>query len=199
MKVKTIDEVQREYASAVSSLTPPGYVPIVALLDHKGRKKRRDASAQNWSPSSGSVSIRFAEVSSVTAEAIPEKEPRSSPVLGELSPQLVTAVRALDAAERKSAFVALKWFRDHVLPAADAAWKSPAAGQEVIKDAIERGFFLTSKVPNPKAPAYPTTAIRLNRHRPEIQHILGSQPSKGFRPVQIGGEPLSETIIRDRR
>jgi len=60
---------------------------------------------------------------------------------------------------------------------------------------------LTSKVPNPKSPSYPVTAIRLNRQHPQVAAVLGEQDSAalGFQPVDIRGEPLSETVLRDRR
>jgi hypothetical protein len=116
---------------------------------------------------------------------------------------LAEAIRALDAAEHKVSFVSLKWFRDQFLPGFGVSWAAtPYAGQETIKEAIDRGLFLTSKVQNPKAPAYPVTAIRLNRDLPEIQRILASAPAvhnRVFRPVEIAGEALSQTIIRERR
>jgi hypothetical protein len=57
-----------------------------------------------------------------------------------------------------------------------------------------------SKVPNPKSPQFPVTAIRLNRLLPEIQAILGEQVADSdFRPVDIRGEQLSATVLRERR
>jgi hypothetical protein len=123
--------------------------------------------------------------------------------LAALPSQLSEAIRALDAAEHKVAFVSLKWFRDQFLPGFGVAWAAtPYAGQETVKEAIDRGLFLTSKVQNPKAPAFPVTAIRLNRDLLEVRQTLGSAPvvhSRIFRPVAIAGEALSDTIVRDRR
>lgn len=202
--LKTIEDVQNDYAQALRSLTPSGYSPIVALLDDGGRKKRRDASARNWDPVTGSISVKFVKEEAPTAslaKATEKTEPNADESM--LSQALAEAIRALDTAERRVSFVAIKWFRDQVLPGAGVSWAAtPYAGQDVIKEAIDRGLFLTSRVPNPKTPAYPTTAIRLNRQLPEVQRILGTSPTsvaRTFRPVEISGEPLSATVIRERR
>jgi len=135
------------------------------------------------------------------AKPMPDSQEKQS--VTALPAQLVEAVRALDAAEHKVSFVALKWFRDQFLPGFGVAWAAmPYAGQETVKEAIDRGLFLTGKVQNPKAPAFPVTAIRLNRDLSEVRQILGSAPvahSRIFRPVSIAGEALSDTIVRDRR
>ena len=75
------------------------------------------------------------------------------------------------------------------------------ARDQVLREAINDGIVLTSKVPNPKSPAFPVTAIRLNRQHPQVVTVLGEQetPAAGFQPVDIGGEPLSETVLRERR
>ncbi|HWF39626.1 MAG TPA: hypothetical protein VG322_13965 [Candidatus Acidoferrales bacterium] len=203
--MKSIEDIQSAYSKAVSALVPAGYRAEVALLDGNGRKKRKDAAAHNWDPLSGSVSITLKpEVSASQpekAKSISNSQGKQS--VAALPTQLAEAVQALDAAEHKVSFVALKWFRDQFLPGFGVAWAAtPYAGQETVKEAIDRGLFLTSKVQNPKAPAYPVTAIRLNRDLLEVRQTLGSAPvahSRIFRPVAIAGEALSDTIVRDRR
>ena len=113
-------------------------------------------------------------------------------------------VRALDRAEARPRyqFVALTWFRDLVLPGVGFQWtRSESLRHEVLKAAIARGFVLTSKVPNPKNPERPVTAIRLNRLLPEVQAILSQAASteNDFDPVSIPGENLSATVLRERR
>jgi hypothetical protein len=203
--MKSIEDIQAAYSKAVSVLVPAGYRAEVALLDGKGRKKRKDAAARNWDPLSGSVSITLKPEASVSYSL------RAKPILNSqekhsvttLPPQLTEAVRSLDAAEHKVSFVSLKWFRDQFLPGCGVSWAAtPYLGQEVVKEAIDRGLFLTSKVQNPKAPAFPVTAIRLNRDLPEVRQVLGSAPAahrRIFQPVAIRGEALSDTIVRDRR
>jgi len=72
---------------------------------------------------------------------------------------------ALAEAERGGhAFIALKWFRDSFLPRKAFRWNQhPESRQAVLAEAIQRGVVITSKIANPKTPAYPTTTIRLNR------------------------------------
>jgi hypothetical protein len=153
---------------------------------------RSDASVDRWSPRDGDeIRIRFTS----TTKATPP-----SPTPG----RLAELVRALDRAETRPGlqFVALKWFRDIVLPGEGLAWtQSVSDRQQVLKEAIDRRLLLTSKVPNPKAPQFPVTAIRLNRMLPDVQVILAqAQPAADdFDPVAIPGENLSATVLRERR
>ncbi len=116
---------------------------------------------------------------------------------------LADLVRALDRAESTPgyAFVALKWFRDVFLPSERLPWANSEARYDVLREAIDARLLLTSKVPNPKAPQYPVTAIRLNRLLPQVQAILSHTPSteNDFEPVPIRGESLSATVLRERR
>ncbi|MDP8991061.1 MAG: hypothetical protein M3N41_13390, partial [Acidobacteriota bacterium] len=179
--MKSIEDLADAYLKAVEPLVPPGYCPVVALLDAKGRKKKKNAAARNWDPLSGSVLITLK----------PDSPASRSKKAVALPTPLAEAVRALDTAEHKIAFVSLKWFRDQFLPTRGVAWAAtPYVGQETVKEAIDRGLFLTSKVPNPKAPAFPVTAIRLNRDLQEVKQILGSAPvarRRTFQPVPIAG------------
>jgi hypothetical protein len=70
----------------------------------------------------------------------------------------------------------------------------------VLRAAIEERLILVAKVPNPKAPQFPVTTIRVNRLMPEVRAILGggSLVDLGFHPIEIKGEPLSVTVIRER-
>jgi hypothetical protein len=52
---------------------------------------------------------------------------------------------------------------------------------------------LTSKIANPKTPAYPTTTIRLNRAEAGIP-----QDAQRFQPVDVQGEPVAVTIDAER-
>jgi hypothetical protein len=92
------------------------------------------------------------------------------------------------------AFIALKWFRDSFLPRKAFSWNQhPESRQMILAEAIQRGVVLTSKIPNPKTPAYPTTTIRLNRAEAGVP-----EEAQRFRPVAIHGEPLSSTLDDDR-
>jgi hypothetical protein len=102
---------------------------------------------------------------------------------------------ALAEAERGGhAFIALKWFRDSFLPRKTFRWNQrPESRQSVLAEAIQRGVVLTSKIANPKTPAYPTTTIRLNRAEAGIP-----EEAQRFHPVAIEEGTLAEAIDAER-
>jgi hypothetical protein len=209
----TNDEVEREIAQRISeilrelAILPVGYRCEVHLQckDRKGkdRKKRRDtAFIENWDPDTDSIRITFspAEEKGETAIADPSKTTSA----GSIEDRLADLVRALDRAEGRPGyeFVSLKWFRDTALAHEGFPWAADeSARHDVLREAIDRRWILTSKVPNPRPPNFPVTAIRLNRQLPEVSAVLGSRTTSlpAFRPVPIRGEPLSATVLRDRR
>lgn len=223
MKNLTIEEVESrleqglamlrstEYKSLetlLQPLIPRGFRVRVSLVDKNGRKKRKSASADNWSPSLGEVKINF-EPDVDSSPLMTERQ--AAPSIGRPSRQsdigasdpISDLVRALDRAESRPGyqFVALKWFRDVALAAEAFEWvRSDSMRQDILREAIERRLLLTSRVPNPKSPQFPVTAIRLNRLLPETQAILGDPGADNeFNPMDIRGESLSATVLRDRR
>ena len=117
---------------------------------------------------------------------------------GQLPPDIDDRIKELCAtlaeAERGGhAFIALKWFRDSFLPRKSFHWnQNPESRQMVLAEAILRGVVLTSKIPNPKTPAYPTTTIRLNRAEAGVP-----EEAQRFRPVAIQGDALSLGLSQD--
>jgi hypothetical protein len=177
---------------ALDVIAPKGFRPIVSLLEN-GRKKRRTASAETWSPATGEISISFerAEASeSRKSSPLSDVSPADSPALKEM----LSALQEAESAPGRS-FVALKWFRDEYLHSTGLSWaQDEQQRHSLLTQAINDGWILTSRIPNPKAPLYPTTTIRLNRQKA----AGGAPPTSRFRPVPIAGEPLSTTILRDR-
>jgi hypothetical protein len=183
---------------------PGRYQIRVSLLDANGRKKRSNASADNWSPESGRIEIRFEPAPEEQKTATPDEVSHTA----DFSPNSLETrlLKVLERAESTPGwnFVSLKKFRDEILPSepfapgafqpADVHW------QEAIRRAIEKRLILVGKVPNPKSPQFPVTSIRLNRLMPEVQQVLGL-PKKDlhFHPIHIKGEPLSVIILRERR
>jgi hypothetical protein len=102
---------------------------------------------------------------------------------------------ALAEAERGGhAFIALKWFRDSFLPRKAYRWNQhPESRQAVLAEAIQRGVVVTSKIANPKTPAYPTTTIRLNRAEAGMP-----DEAQRFHPIQIHGDSIAEVIQQER-
>ena len=205
---------------ALRFLAPPGYQAIVELCGENGRSKRRNANADSWTPEEDEVRIYFERVGDDGVEdADYEDAPRAaqprarasrtaSPAFedgnvadgnGNLPPDIDDRIKELCAtlaeAERGGhAFIALKWFRDSFLPRKAFSWnQSPESRQMILAEAILRGVVMTSKIPNPKTPAYPTTTIRLNRAEAGVP-----EEAQRFHPVVVQGEPLSEDIQEER-
>lgn len=213
IEMKTIKDVEVQVAKEVLEplknlgLLPEGYRCSVRLRG-ENRDKRRTASfsEKNWSPETDSICIKFKPISEKseieiqvvkrdTAAPVSPKVPNNAP--------LSDLVRALDQAESRPGykFVALKWFRDIAVPSAGFSWTSEESIRQILADAIDRRLILISKVPNPKSPQFPVTAIRLNRLMPEVASVLGIKETsvRDFRPVSIRGENLSATVLNDRR
>jgi hypothetical protein len=194
---------------ALRFLAPPGYQVIVELCSENGRSKRRGASADTWSPEDDEVRIYFerldgeepaprsSRVPRVVSSRLLEDEEDEADIL--LAVDLDTRVKelcgALAEAERGGhAFIALKWFRDSFLPRKSYRWNQhPETRQAVLAEAIQRGAVLTSKIANPKTPAYPTTTIRLNRAEAGIP-----EEAQRFHPVEAQGEPVAVAIDEER-
>jgi len=196
-------------ARALRFLAPPGYQAIVELCSENGRSKRRNATAEDWSPEEDEVRIYFERIDD--GEPAPRPVRSARPVLenhsdhgdegqeilipGDLDTRVKELCSALAEAERGGhAFIALKWFRDSFLPRKAFRWnQNPESRQSVLAEAIQRGVVLTSKIANPKTPAYPTTTIRLNRAEAGIP-----EEAQRFHPVPIQGESLAAMIEEER-
>ena len=194
---------------ALRFLAPPGYQAVVVLCSENGRSKRRDASADTWSPEEDEVRIYFERLDGaepvqrqnralrVAAAHAPEEdvEEENPPLPADLDARVKELCATLAEAERGGhAFIALKWFRDSFLPRKAFRWNQhPDARQAVLAEAIQRGVVLTSKIANPKTPAYPTTTIRLNRAEAGVP-----EEAQRFHPVEMQGEPVAVAIDEER-
>jgi hypothetical protein len=186
-------------------ILPRGYQCEVHL--HRGnRKKRRDAEFEgNWDPDTDSIRISFSPTEEGTEAVTGEMVVSSGTTSRESTEdQLLDLLRALDRAERRPGyeFVSLKWFRDAALAHEGLSWAADElARHNVLREAIDRRWILTSKVANPRPPHFPVTAIRLNRQMPQVNAALGTRAggAPALRPVRIRGESLSATVLHDRR
>jgi hypothetical protein len=199
---------------------PESFRLRVSLLQANGRKKRSNASADTWAPESERMEFWLEPSTAEKTEAHVEVQqaahvlPRSNTTRVEDSlvansgrvqvhPSEVELLRALDRAESTPgwSFVSLKKFRDEILPLEDIPFlRSDVERQNALRYAIDKRLILRGKVQNPKSPQFPVTSIRLNRLMPEVQEVLGeSQKDLDFHPIHIKGEPLSATILRERR
>jgi hypothetical protein len=194
---------------ALRFLAPPGYQAIVELCSENGRSKRRSASADSWSPEDDEVRIYFeridGEVSATMLNALGRAsiphvlgdgfEAEGSVAIADMDARVKELCAALAEAERGGhAFIALKWFRDSFLPRKAFRWNQhPETRQAVLAEAIQRSVVLTSKIANPKTPAYPTTTIRLNRAEAGIP-----EENQRFHPIEMQGEPVAVAIDEER-
>ncbi|MDR3772451.1 MAG: hypothetical protein P4L26_03830 [Terracidiphilus sp.] len=196
-------------ARALHFLAPPGYQAIVELCGENGRSKRRNAAADTWSPEDDEVRIYFERVDEGDSAPRPARAPRAAATRDEdedddgqeaqipadLDARVKELCAALAEAERGGhAFIALKWFRDSFLPRKAFRWNQhPESRQAVLAEAIQRGVVITSKIANPKTPAYPTTTIRLNRAEAGMP-----EEAQRFHPVAVHGESIAEAIEEER-
>jgi hypothetical protein len=197
-------------ARALYFLAPPGFQAIVELCGENGRSKRRNASADSWSPEEDEVRIYFERVEGDESAPRSPRAPRAAAqpayddddddgqeaiIPADLDARVKELCAALAEAERGGhAFIALKWFRDSFLPRKAFRWNQhPEPRQAVLAEAIQRGVVLTSKIANPKTPAYPTTTIRLNRAEAGIP-----EEAQRFHPVAMHGESIAEAIEEER-
>ncbi len=196
-------------ARALHFLAPPGYQAIVELCSENGRSKRRNASADTWSPEDDEVRIYFERIGDGEPPARSGRSPRVSlnhtaeeedldldaGLPGDMDARVKELCAALAEAERGGhAFIALKWFRDSFLPRKAFRWNQhPETRQAVLAEAIQRGVVMTSKIANPKTPAYPTTTIRLNRAEAGIP-----EEAQRFHPVAVQGDAAAEAIEVER-
>ncbi|MGA2205326.1 MAG: hypothetical protein ABSG10_01220 [Terracidiphilus sp.] len=195
-------------ARALRFLAPPGYQTIVELCSENGRSKRRNALADTWSPEDDEVRIYFERIEgeepaprlsraprAAASYAVGEDEEEAGALPADMDTRVKELCAALAEAERGGhAFIALKWFRDSFLPRKAFRWNQhPDTRQVVLAEAIQRGVVLTSKIANPKTPAYPTTTIRLNRAEAGIP-----EEAQRFHPVEVQGEPVAAAIEEER-
>ena len=194
---------------ALRFLAPPGYQAIVELCSENGRSKRRNALADSWSPEDDEVRIYFERIDadepgarssrmprSIVSRAVEEEVEEAEALLpADLDSRIKELCSALAEAERGGhAFIALKWFRDSFLPRKAYRWNQhPETRQAVLAEAIQRGVVLTSKIANPKTPAYPTTTIRLNRAEAGMP-----EEAQRFHPIEAQGEPVGVAIDEER-
>ena len=196
-------------ARALHFLAPAGFQAIVELCSENGRSKRRNAAADSWSPEDDEVRIYFERtdgtepaprpvraVHNVPEQDMDEEEDGQEALIpADLDARVKELCTALAEAERGGhAFIALKWFRDSFLPRKAFRWNQhPESRQAVLAEAIQRGVVLTSKIANPKTPAYPTTTIRLNRAEAGIP-----DEAQRFHPIAVQGDSISDAIEAER-
>ncbi len=207
-------DIQRDLEESLASLRgvslPPSlqglrhlpvvdHAPEVTIRYRGSRRIRGDADASYFNPGSCELVISFSpSVAHDPRDAgLGESEgPMEAVDLEQAALQLVAA---LSETERQRPFVALKWFRDKVLPQSGHGWAEEGrVRNSVLRHATDQRLVLTGQVPNPHQPLHPVTTVRVNRRHPRLQ---GPPPASrtAFAPVRIRGGAISDTVLDDRR
>ena len=215
--MKTIEQAELELTAKLQSLLSNTGLPLEGYrasvrLHGKQRDKKRSATVESFRAKTDSIVISFEAATTAgnpdNSDSGLQTAPRISASAHKAKQDSETEIDDLIGslarveARPGYTFVALKWFRDVALPGEGSAWtQSEAKRRQVLSEAIEAKIILTSKVPNPRNPQFPVTGIRLNRLLPRVKRALGlsGDDDLDFRPIEIKGEPLSATILRERR
>lgn len=122
-----------------------------------------------------------------------------SGVAGDLfsDPRFARFIRELDRLERVRRFVWIGYLAKERLP--EIGFHSNEVN-EVLDRSVDEGIITLGKTPNPKNPDYPATTVQLNHEHPMVVQVLDERGrANGFRPVAVRGEPVSVTLLRERR
>jgi hypothetical protein len=180
------------------------------LCSENGRSKRRNASADTWSPEEDEVRIYFERIDDgeprrahsraraagrAMATTTRTTTARKAVIPADLDARVKELCAALAEAERGGhAFIALKWFRDSFLPRKAFRWNQhPESRQAVLAEAIQRGVVLTSKIANPKTPPIPPPPSASTAPKPAFpRRRSASIPSRSMatpspRPLKRNG------------
>ncbi len=108
-------------------------------------------------------------------------------------------IREIDRLERGGAFVWVGFLAKNRLPQLGYSADEVNA---LLNDAIDEGIVTVKDVPSPKNPQFRAREVRLERTHSLVRAALTRQAGNGgstyVRP-KVRGEPVSETIIRERR
>jgi len=136
------------------------------------------------------------KVSAPTEHTIPEL--RSVVSTGDVDPVVERVIRELRTQERRRDFIWAGFVVKDLLPSLGLDERE---SQVLFDNMRNEGMISLTKKPSPKNPDFSATSVQLNNDHPAVRRVLGGngEPKKGFQPIPIRGEPLSATIIRERR
>ncbi|MGH9489997.1 MAG: hypothetical protein ACRD17_05760 [Terriglobales bacterium] len=224
-KIRDLKEELRQLLASFSAL-PAGFAARVVFErpeEEKRRSIREDADASYFHPEEGHwiriefdppeparVSVSFAPaelaLAQVSASApLPTHAAISSSGNSRDAVNVRAAmhgvVKTLDHAEHEpgKTFVAIKTFRDRILPQVGLVGEQASVA---LNGAIEDRLVLTGKIPNPHKPGLWTTTVRLNREDPRVRAILGageSGPARRFTPSDFGLVSASAEVVGARK
>lgn len=172
---------------------------LVIKFHRPGMKDiRRDADESYFRPQEGhTIEIVFEPK---TLAAAPEMTAPSSEPASDIEVRLVRALHRI-ASDPRYNFVALKWFRDSILPAEGF---TPEEARAAVDSTIAKGWVRVELLANPNS-TYATSTLHLNRENSRLQALLqppsSSAPARRrLAPVRLTpGISAAETVLRGRR
>ena len=211
----TIDDARNALMQALNPVLETvlpqtaGFTPLVEIFENYWKSANQD----QFRPALGEIRIKFVPGAAPLSRRTTEKTPSNTWVETtsdaeenetDVTPAMTELIKALDSANPRRGFegVYLEWFREWYVAA--GGLDSPytlEVKEDALRRAIHDGIILTMTVPSPLSPTAKVTAIRLNYGIPEVGKVLWGPYwiKRDFKPVTIRGEPLSETVIRQRR
>jgi hypothetical protein len=172
--MKTSTDIEAAIAHALQAIPqlkimgalPPVLEPLLHLAPHPGKLvnvlNRRGAAGDG-------IWIGFAPAGPETAAL----------AQADRDTMMAALLRVVDQMEHdpKLNFLALKFLRDRLLPDTGiGCFSTPDLCRVAIEEAIHAGLLRTTRIPNPKNPQFPVTAVALNREHAEVQRLLGAPP-----------------------
>lgn len=203
-----IEELLENIALAVQDqlpAVPPGLELKASFRrKHQQRATRKSAPVEKYfHPERGDeIVICFSKQAAGRSRPLaaePVAPAASSPVISPpatLAARLIFALNKFETDPRTN-FVALKWFRDTVLPSEGF---TPEQARRELNAAIEAGMVRVNKLANPKSP-FPTSTLSLERAHDFVRATLQQPPPaprRGFNPINLGVN-VSDVILAERR
>ncbi len=212
----TVEDARKALAEALGPILAAnlpqteGYQIRLEILEN-GRKKLGFVSCEDWKAEIGEIHIKFtpapARGQGAFLDAIGggDAEDDESGTQGYVYTEqdYSDLVRALHDVETvcKPDPVPLRHFLDSCLPMLDCDWCKWHGGRvNAVRRGIEDGIIFPSWMPDPDNPEALVKGLRLDNYHPFVLKVLyGDGRSRGdFKPVEIRGEPLSQTVIEGR-
>ena len=211
----TIEDARKALAEALAPILAAnlpqaeGYQIRLEIIEN-GRKTLGFVSCEDWKAASGEIRIKFGPVAAPGRHAFPgatggaaEYDESGDREYVYTEQDYSDLARALHDVEKacKPAPVPLEHFLDSCLPALDCDWCKWRGGRvNAVRRGIEDGIIFPSWMPDPDSPESWVKGLRLNNSHPFVVKVLygANRGLDDFKPMEIRGEPLSETIIRNR-
>lgn len=227
LRSKPLTPLTQQLADAVKILAPAGYHPVVELQEN-GRRKRRTASADNWTPATGEILISFsrddisherpaqpedelsvamrraANVRNSPVEAMSPRGQAANPVnQGASSPSQVTS--SLESVEYELCRTLEEVERQGRAFVALKWFRDDvlaSKGYAWASDPEQRQSVLASAIEKglivTSRVPNPRSAFPTTAIRLNRAPVAPQGEGQRYSPVRIHGEPLSSTILRDR-